>query len=132
MERKKTKSSEPADEKQIPLWRRKLDVAGKLYLRTPGMDPKRPIKRGQLIYATPDQLGTAITQFDLVEGDVNLKKEIEKRQAPKAKQEGFQVVHISSGWYNVVSEDGKVMNDKKLRADDAEELKETLEQEQDQ
>ena len=51
------------------------------------------------------------------------------RISPVLKEE-YSVEHVGIGWYNVVSPGGKVMNDKKLRSEDAKALKTRLEEEQ--
>lgn len=121
-----------------PLWRRKTEdengnpIVGKLYLRTPGMDPHRRIRPGERIRATASQLGMAINQFELLEGDVD-KEELKVQQesvtgAPTPVEE-YSIESVGSGWYEVLSPDGKRMNDKALRADKARQLKEQLEAE---
>ncbi len=116
MERKKDKR---------PLW--KKISPGTLVLRA--LDRKRRIKPKQLVHATPDQLGSHISEFELIEGKVDMDKykDQDTPSATKTKEEGYTVKSASRGWYDVLSPDGKKMNEKGLRAKDAKALKEELE-----
>lgn len=139
---------ERAKDDKRPLWRK--TSSGTLTLRGPGMDPRRRIKPNQTLHATAEQLGGFINQFELVSdpgGQVtseDLALSATKPEAAKAagkpapeptkaptkpSVEKYEVRHVGSGWYDVVSPEGKTMNDKKLRSTEADELKEELEAE---
>ncbi len=97
------------------------------------------IKHKQKIQATVEELGTNLktgelfceTAFELVEDGTGKyavkksKKKIEKEDAPV--NEKYTVKSVGTGWYNVLSPSDEIMNEKKLRAEKAEELKEQLE-----
>jgi hypothetical protein len=119
------------EDQEAPLWRRHSDAVGKLRLYTPGMDPRRAIKPGQKIRATVAQLGTAIKQFDLLEGDVDkdLVAKLSSGRVVPLPKENYTMVAKGGGWYDVVSADGKKMNDKGLKADAANDLIDKLEAE---
>ncbi len=80
----------------------------------------------------PDNAG--VYHFELIE-DGKGKNKVAKKTATDAQvvnpveKEGYYVKHVAGGWYNVVSEVGKVMNEKKLKSAAAEELKAKLEEE---
>lgn len=116
-----------------PLWRRKPDAVGKLRLFTKGMDPRRAIKPGQRIYATLEQLGTAVNQFDLLEGEVDPKEMAAlgaDRSVAQAKEK-YEVVSKGGGWFNVINAaTGKVMNESGMRQEAAADLVEQLEAQQ--
>lgn len=125
-----------------PLWKRKVDTNGKLYLHTPGMDPNRRIKPGQTIRATVKQLGTHLHEFELLPGqdvDSEVEQEVIKaKEAAAATAEGtkpattekYSIVSKPGGWFDVLSPEGVKMNEKGLKADAAEALKDKLEAEQ--
>ncbi len=81
----------------------------------------------------PDNAG--VYHFELIE-DGKGKNKVPKKTntdeqniALPVKKEEYHVEHVAGGWYNVVSEVGKVMNEKKLKSAAAEELKAKLEEE---
>ena len=117
MERKKDKK---------PLWMKK--TRGVLVLRKPTM---LRIKPKQRFRATPEELGRFLDEFELLEGDVDLKKYPQQEEKIAPPPEKYKTEHISAGWYNVISPTGEVMNEKKLRADEAEDLVKQLEARQD-
>ena len=86
----------------------------------------RIIKPKQSFKAFPDEIPEAFR--DTV-------KPMDKDKAEVYKETGiasvpdieFTVKSEGGGWYNVISAEGKVMNEKKLRKEDADELKEALE-----
>jgi len=113
--------------KSKPLW---IKISpGTLVLRA--LDPNRRIKPKQKIYATAEQLGKHVVEFELLEGEVEVVTAgtpINADAAPT--KEEYTVDHTGVGWYNVLSPTGKVMNEGKLRAADAEKLKSELEESQ--
>lgn len=127
---------ERTDKKGKSLWRRKQypEVSGVLVLRRA---PRRRVKFGERIWATPEELGAAIKQFDWLEGveaHKQVQQEVTKEEAPivVAKEEYRVVGRGRGGWFDVFSPEGKKMNEKALKAEEAEALKESLEQEQPQ
>lgn len=117
-----------------PLWRK--ITHGTLMLT----DHPTRIKPKEEVRLTQEQLGKWQDEFELLE-DGTGKNKVSKKLTPKSiaeveanaptpDKETYKVVVAgTAGWYNIVSSDGKVMNDKKLRAEDAEALKEQLEEE---
>lgn len=115
-------------EKNKPLWRK----------ITPGVVYPFPNQRGRRIKpqeqvrATEEELGKKIKHFELIEDAKGKKatkapKEAEEVEIPEG--ENYGIISVGKGWYDVVSSEGKVMNEKKLREDAAKELKESLEEE---
>jgi hypothetical protein len=118
------------------LWERKEDSFGSsLYI--PALGKNRRIKRKQKVKASIAQLGTKIDQFTPLEGqqvpDISQEyTEVKSAPVPPSNEtattpDTYHVVHIGTGWYNVLSAGGKVMNDKKLRSEEANNLKTALE-----
>ena len=117
-----------------PQW--KKIKRGTLILR----NPKMRIKFEQVVRLALEEIPPGFRdQFELVEkGDGNYEvdqstvkeKEVAQKEEAKESLEEYSLFHIGAGWYNVISPEGVEMNDKKLRADDAKELKESLEQQQ--
>jgi len=115
-------------EKNKPLW--KKITRGTLY-PFPNQRNRR-VKPQEQIRASEEELAHVIDQFELVEdgkGEFKVKgvKKEETVEIPDGEEYG--VVSAGRGWFNVVSQGGKVMNDKKLRAEEAKELKDSLEEE---
>ncbi len=125
---------EPED-KSLPKWRK--ISGGVLYLKARG---RRRIKPKESIRATQEEIsrcmpdGTGVYHFELIE-DGKGKNKVAKKTATDAQvalpveKEGYYVKHVAGGWYNVVSEVGKVMNEKKLKSAAAKGLKDKLEEE---
>ena len=128
MERKSTPDTKP-------LWRK--HTQGTLY-----PFPKqrnRRVKFKETIEATEEELGNKRDEFDLVRDGTGVYKvsehgklsaaqrEVAPPTTPSPDKDTYEVEEASKGWFNVVSSTGKVMNDKKLRQADAEELKASLE-----
>lgn len=114
--------------KQKPLWKK---ITGGTILLTKG---GRRIKPKQLIRATEQELGNHMNhferQFEGSESDQNNKND---DQPTTSESEGaYALESLGSGWFNVVSEEGEIMNDKKLRQDEAKELQESLNEEDDE
>ena len=114
---------------KMPLWQK--TTPGTIILRTPRY---LRIKENQKVRANPEEIQRFIDQFELLEGNVDLKKFPQigpgENEKPKAKKEEYTIEHLEGGWYNVLSPGGEVMNDKKLRSDKAQELKQSLEEKQ--
>ena len=86
------------------------------------------IKPGQTFYAKAEEIPTSFrdmvtpvdpTQLGVVQAEE--KAEIEEINAPK-----YELQHRGGGWWNVVSEDGKLFNEKALKREDAQELLDSL------
>lgn len=115
-----------------PLWRKM--TSGKLYLHR---KPFVPIKPKQKVLATEEELGNHVKDFELLDkgsGRYEFKpKKVEKPEEEKpvegAEKEVYMVEHVGTGWYNVLSPAGKVMNESKLRSEDAQALRAKLEEE---
>lgn len=98
----------------------------------------RRVKHKEIIEATPEELGRFIHEFELVDGDYSpegqidpVEKAINDMEDSKVlTKDTYEVIHINAGWFNVISSAGKVMNDKKLRKEDADLLKSSLEEQQ--
>lgn len=91
----------------------------------------RRIKPGERIRASQEELEHVADQFELVEngkGKYKVKKS-KKDIIEIPEGEKYNVKSIGKGWFEVISQEGKVMNEKKLRAEDAESLKKSLEEE---
>ena len=133
MERTKEKKKEKKNQK--PWWIK--TSPGTLIRKLP---KAFRIKHKQKIQATVEELGTNLktgelfceTDFKLVEDGTGKyavkksKKKIEKEDTSDP-EKSYIVKSVGTGWYNVLSPSGEIMNEKKLRAEKAEELKEQLE-----
>lgn len=131
-------------DENLPRWEK--ISGGTLYLTVRG---NHRIKKGEKIRCTTEEISrtmpdhAGVFHFKMIEegkGEYKLSKKAKKKAAKLAAKEKiagetvpskdeYTVVHLSAGWHNVVSASGKVMNEKKLRADDAQQLKEDLETE---
>ncbi len=117
--------------KSLPLWRFK--DRGTLMLRT---HPTR-IKPKEEVRLSQEQIAGYEEDFTLLEnvkGKYKVKKNFKsiaevEGEAEAPEKDTYKVEHLGKGWHNVISSDGKVMNETKLRAEDAEALKEQLEEE---
>ena len=95
----------------------------------------RRVKHREEIRATTKELAHVIDQFELVENiegknKVNLEDLKPKEEVIESpEKDEYSVESAGSGWYNVVSSTGKIMNEKKLRAEEAKELRIALEEE---
>ena len=97
------------------------------------------IKYKEVLRISEKELGKYRDQFELLEdgtGEYKVSEAAveglpEKQPIPAipVKKEEYHVKHTGGGWYNVESGSGKVMNEAKLRSEDAEELKAQLEEE---
>lgn len=115
-----------------PVWRK--TSPGKLY----PFPKKRShcVKQGDTVSATAEELGKFVKEFELVDKGTG---EYEITVAPVETQKGetvenpdkeiYTIDSVGGGWFNVMSPDGKQMNDKKLRQAEAEALKKELEEE---
>ncbi len=132
------------ENENLPRWEK--ISGGTLYLTVRG---NHRIKPGEKIRCTAEEIhrtmpdGTGVFHFKLIEegkGEFKLSKKEKKKAKKLASEEvkagntipekdAYTVAHIKGGWYNVESSSGKVMNDAKLRSDDAHELKASLEAE---
>ncbi len=119
------------EDKMKPLWRFK--DRGTLMLRT---HPTR-IKPKEEVRLSQEQIAGHEEDFELLEnvkGKYKVKKNFKsiaevEEDAEAPEKDTYEVEVAGIGWYNVVSSDGKVMNETKLRAQDAEVLKTQLEEE---
>jgi len=91
------------------------------------------LKHKQRFRATPEELGRSIAKFTLLEGDVNLKKypQLGDEKTP-APPEEYTIKHKGGGWYNVLSPTGEVMNEDKLKSEQAEALCKKLSEKSDE
>lgn len=93
----------------------------------------RRIKPQEQIRASQEEIAHVADHFELVEngkGEYKVKKE-KKEIIETPEAEEYDIKSVGKGWYDVISPEGKLMNEKKLRADDAKELKASLEEETD-
>ena len=84
------------------------------------------IKKGDVVELPEKKLRGYIKQFKLIEGTVKEQPKEKKKEPVKPVKSSFKVVHLGRGWYNVETEDNKVMNENKLRADEAQKLADEL------
>ncbi len=122
-------------DKNKPLWRK--ITTGKLYPFS--KQRGRRVKPQEQIRVAFEEIAHVIDHFELIEdgkGEFKVKDRIardDKEAKPEAPpKEEYSVESAGGGWYNVLSPEGKVMNEKKLRQDEAETLREKLEEETDQ
>jgi hypothetical protein len=98
------------------------------------------IKPKEVVQATEEDLGKWLSEFELVSADV-ISEDVKARakgmvadededEGLTADVDGYTIEHTGGGWHNVLSPTGKVMNDAKLRAEDADALLAHLEGEQ--
>lgn len=115
-----------------PLWRKISQ--GTLY-PFPTQRGRR-VKPKETIRASYEELEHVIDQFELIDnvkGEFKVPKKFlmahtEEVGGIPAKDE-YSIESAGNGWFNVLSAERTVMNDKKLRAEEAQELKESLEEE---
>lgn len=119
----------------LPLW--KKITTGKLYPFA-GQRNRR-VKPQEKIRCSYEELKHVLQHFELVEngkGEFKIDDSVFKIEEPETPdappKDEYSVESAGSGWYNVLSPEGKTMNEKKLRQDEAEELRESLEEETDQ
>jgi hypothetical protein len=85
------------------------------------------IKPGQEFYAREDEIPPSfrdtIKPVDPTGKQVTVKQaeQKEKKEETKAAPK-YELRHRGGGWWNVVNEDGKVINEKALKKEEAEEL----------
>lgn len=122
-------------DKNKPLWRK--ITTGKLYPFS--KQRGRRVKPKEQIRVSFEEIAHVIDHFELIEdgkGDFKVGDRIakaDKKAKPEAPaKEEYSVESAGGGWYNVLSPEGKVMNEKKLRQEDADKLKGSLEEETDQ
>ncbi len=118
--------------KDKPKWIKRSH--GTLVLRSPS---KLRLKHNQEFRASVEELGKYIDQFELLENVKGKYKVKKKKDEPEDSNKGeqppeeiYDIEHVAGGWYNVVSPTGKVMNEKKVKSEDAEKLKLKLESKQ--
>jgi len=83
------------------------------------------IKRNQRFSATIDEIPKAFRDTIIPVNPEELKS-VEAIPDAKVLEMDYTVKHVNSGWYNVLDSNGKVMNEAKLRKEQAEELLESL------
>ena len=114
MERKKQKSV-TEDQEGVVRWKK---IGGGSFRTRQG----KIIKQNQTFFAHPDDIPKAFR--DTV---IPLEAPLDGPDTPlTSKAPGYSIVVKNAGWYNVVSSTGKVMNEKGLRRDAAEEYLEAL------
>lgn len=137
MERQANKK-EKKSKHQKPLW---IKISPGTLIRK--LPIQLRIKSKQEVRATVEELGTNLktgelfcdTDFKLIEDGTGKyavkksKKKIEKETVLDSGEELYEVKSVGSGWYNLISPSGEIVNEKKLRAAEAEELKTQLESE---
>ena len=117
-------------DKNKPLWRK--ITPGTLYPFPAQRD--RMVKPKEVIRATQEELGKFVDEFELLEdgkGKNKVSKEPGSNQdnLSTVDKEVYEIKSTRGGKFNVFSESGKKMNDKALTANEAEELKNSLEEE---
>lgn len=88
----------------------------------------RIIKPNETFYAKEEEIPAAFRDVvKLVEPEkvAEIKQAYEEKVAASTAPK-FELQHRGGGWWNVVSEDGKVMNENALKKDEAEELVDNL------
>lgn len=91
------------------------------------------IKHKQLIRASQQELGRKIDQFKMVK-DGKGEFKVDLTPPPKMPdlppdEEKYTIEHVGGGYYNVLSPAGEPMNTKKLKSDDANDLRKKLQAE---
>ncbi len=122
-------------DKNKPLWRK--ITTGKIYPFS--KQRGRRVKPQEQIRAAFEEIARVIDHFELIEdgkgefkvGDRIDKAEKEAKPEAPAKDK-YSIESAGGGWYNVLNPEGEVMNEKKLRQEDADALKGSLEEETDQ
>ena len=115
-----------------PLW--KKITRGSLYLAG---TPRKRIKPNERVRATEEELGKWVAEFELLDKgsgnhevtSVKVGEPGEEESFGTPEKEIYTVEHVGTGWYNVLSSVGKVMNESKLRSEDAQALRAKLEEE---
>ena len=107
-----------------PLWIKR--TPGTIIIRQPVF---LRIKHNQKFRATPEELGSTISKFELLEGEIDVRKFPELPDEEIVQSEKYDAVHTGGGLYDVVSPSGKIMK-KGLKSDDAAALLIQLEEEQ--
>lgn len=85
---------------------------------------KKWIKPGQIFDAKPSEIPQGFRDT-VIPVDKNVIEVVEKKavaEALNARQPEYNAIHRGAGWYNVVDEDGKIINEKALKKEDAYEL----------
>ena len=110
------KATKQVVETKKPLWVKK--TGGFLRLQNGG----RRVKPNEKIYATRAELGRYLNQFELLRDVASDREEFAKDESKRVKAEEklggegpFAPKHIGGGYYNVLSVDGKQMNEDKIQ-----------------
>lgn len=92
------------------------------------------VKPGQEFYATEDEIPLSFRDMIVPVHPTGKKvtiteaKEAEKEEKEKSATK-YELKHRGGGWWNVVSEEGKIINESALKKDEAEELLQSLTEE---
>jgi len=124
----KAKKAKVDDQNKKPLWAKETQG----FIRISALRQNK-VKPGEKIRATAKELGPYFKQFSLVENGTGKYKDADAepvKKEVKIEEEletQFTVVPADTpGWFDVVDETGKVMNEKKLRAEEAKDLRKEL------
>ena len=86
----------------------------------------RIVRKGETFYAYPEDVPQAFR--DTVKPkDPELEKSLEEHGVVQESKPKFFIKDHGNYWYDVVNKDGKVLNEKRLRKKDAEQLLKDLE-----
>ena len=89
----------------------------------------RIIQGGQRFFAYPEEISPAFRDsVELVSESKETKEIFQSDGVVKPTEPQFKIKLLSPGWYDVVNEDGKAINENKLRKPQAEALVEDLNQ----
>lgn len=103
---------------------REFEVEKEIWWRKTGGGSHRMKKNGKLMIIKPGQKFKARpSEIPEAFRDIILPLENIPKEPPlKVDEPTYEIVHKGSGWYNVVDGDGKIMNEKAMRPEEAEEL----------
>jgi hypothetical protein len=132
MKMTRTRKITNAKTDERPLWRKVS--SGTLIIHLDGQEAKRTrVKPRQEIHAEKEELGKWAEEFELLTpelldsddedvDDEDVDDEDVDDEDENTDENEFQLEHLGGGWYNVVSSEEAVMNNSKLRKEDAEAL----------
>ena len=78
------------------------------------------IKRNETFYAFPQEVPEAFMDTIICLDEEKLIEEVEKEQAPEV-EISYTLIDRGNGWFDIVDQDGKKINEKGMRKPDAEE-----------
>lgn len=104
---------------------KRTDNKGKIYYKNIGGSfrlPNRIIKPKQKFYAFKEEIPTAFKDSIIVLDSTNVVKEKEKDEKVISAKMKYTKKHRGGGWYDIFDENGKQINEKALKKENAEEM----------